>query len=72
MGCKIQWAGNGWEQAVAIAVDASGNAYVTGSSYGGSATSTDYVTIKYDTDGNQLWIARYNRRWEMAAIMLLP
>ncbi|MBF8276033.1 MAG: hypothetical protein HW390_1106 [Candidatus Brocadiaceae bacterium] len=52
--------GNGWDQAVAIAVDASGSVYVTGTSYGGTATGVDYATIKYDTDGNELWIARHN------------
>jgi|GEM_PF-979069 len=42
-----------------IVVDRLGNAYVTGASVGGPA-SYDCVTIKYDTSGNQVWIARYN------------
>ena len=42
-----------------LALDAAGNVYVTGYSRG-SGTLTDYATIKYDTDGNQLWVARYN------------
>jgi uncharacterized delta-60 repeat protein len=51
--------GNGPDLAIAIAVDSSGNVYVTG--YGpGSGTYYDYATIKYDTNGNQLWVARYN------------
>jgi hypothetical protein len=42
-----------------IAVDGSGNAYVTGDSYG-SGTDRDYVTIKYHPDGDTAWIRRYN------------
>ncbi|HWH70098.1 MAG TPA: SBBP repeat-containing protein, partial [Candidatus Sulfotelmatobacter sp.] len=41
-----------------VAVDKAGNAYVTGYSYGNSGN--DYATIKYDSAGNQLWVARYN------------
>jgi hypothetical protein len=49
--------------ATAIALDGSGNAYVTGGSKGlvaGSTTVSDYATVKYDGDGNQLWVARYD------------
>ncbi len=42
----------------AMVLDSSGNVYVTGSSMGVNS-GHDYVTIKYDTDGNQLWAARY-------------
>jgi len=49
----------GQDQAWAITVDGSGNIYVTGWSYGGSASS-DYATIKYDSAGNPLWVARYD------------
>jgi uncharacterized delta-60 repeat protein len=53
--------GNNTDGASALAVDNSGNVYVTGQSYSGSGiTSTDYATIKYSPDGNQLWVARYN------------
>jgi streptogramin lyase len=43
-----------------LAFDSSGNVYVTGRS-GGSGTYYDAAsaTIKYDSAGNQLWIARY-------------
>ncbi len=49
--------------ASAIGVDNAGNVYVTGNS-GGYVVNyiwelTDYVTIKYDSAGNQLWVARY-------------
>jgi hypothetical protein len=44
---------------VGFSVDTTGNAYVTGYSTG-SYTSDDYETIKYDNNGNQLWVARYN------------
>ena len=59
--------------AYAIAVDSSGNVYVTGISDAGPPTTrTDYATIKYDTNGNEMWVARYdagiNRRDEAYAI----
>ena len=43
----------------ALAVDAAGNVYVTGGS-DGSGTGRDYATLKYDSDGNELWVARYD------------
>jgi len=51
--------GRNWDVARAIAVDEAGNVYVTGYS-GGIGTRSDYLTIKYDTNGNQLWVARYD------------
>jgi len=45
-----------------IAVDASGNTYVTGTSPGLHSDGTyqnDILTVKYDTYGNQQWAARY-------------
>lgn len=49
----------GAEDAKALKVDGAGNVYVTAKTITDS-TGFDYVTIKYDTDGNQQWIARYN------------
>jgi len=43
----------------AVAVDGSGNVYVNGWSTG-SGTSHDYATIKYDSNGDSVWVRRYN------------
>jgi hypothetical protein len=50
---------SGTDWAHAVAVDASNNVYITGSSQD-TATDMDYVTIKYDVSGNQQWVARYD------------
>jgi len=50
---------NGSDVGSAITVDESGNVYITGYS-DGSGTVNDYVTIKYNSSGTQLWVARYN------------
>ncbi|MCC7158283.1 MAG: hypothetical protein IT281_01955, partial [Ignavibacteria bacterium] len=43
----------------AMKVDASGNVYVTGRG-GTVATSSDYLTIKYNSSGTMLWVQSYN------------
>jgi hypothetical protein len=42
-----------------LVIDDAGNVYVTGQSQG-LGTGTDFVTIKYDSLGNQLWAIRFN------------
>ena len=47
-----------YDHAHLLAVDESGNVYVSGSSWNGA--KYDYATIKYSPNGSQLWVARYN------------
>jgi len=50
---------NGRDEAYAITVDNQSNVYVTGRSYS-FATDYDYVTVKYDSNGVEQWVAKYN------------
>lgn len=63
---NVQWesrytsSGNNTDQAVDMVIDAAGNVYVTGTSFTGSGTGYDIVTVKYDNTGAQQWTATYN------------
>jgi hypothetical protein len=51
-------AGGDW--ATSIVVDASGNSYVGGSSFGNSTTQYDFAALSYDPSGTVRWTERYN------------
>jgi hypothetical protein len=50
---------NSFDQPVDLAVDSAGGAYVTGISTL-NGLNTDFATLKYDTNGVEMWVARYN------------
>jgi hypothetical protein len=51
--------GNYHDAATDVVFDAEGNIYVTGNS-SGVGTHADFATVKYDSLGNEQWVARYN------------
>jgi outer membrane protein assembly factor BamB len=52
--------GAGADWATSVAVDASGNSYVCGASFGNSTTQYDFATLSYDAAGTVRWTERYN------------
>ena len=52
-------AGNGIDQPKGITTDEGGSIYVTGY-VTNSSSGQDWVTVKYNADGNQLWVSQYN------------
>jgi hypothetical protein len=50
---------SGYDRAYSIALDSSSSIYISGTS-GVSLSDSDVATIKYDGDGNQLWVRRYD------------
>lgn len=51
--------GLGSDQSNAIAADKKGNVYITGSIVG-NGNQSDIVTIKYDKNGDSMWVRTYN------------
>lgn len=52
--------GNASDFISGMTIDNSGNIIVTGRSIGAGTALEDCVTIKYNSDGNELWVQRYN------------
>lgn len=57
--CRDSLGGTG--QGMGVAVDLSGNVYVTGFNFGPywARTESGYTTVKYDSNGTRLWDRRY-------------
>ncbi|MDQ3019533.1 MAG: SBBP repeat-containing protein [Bacteroidota bacterium] len=51
---------NFFDYVYALTIDAAGNVFVTGESYGSGQNASDYFTIKYNSSGNEMWSQRYN------------
>jgi len=50
---------NGFDYALAVKAANDGSVHVTGGSWN-DTTSGDYATVKYDQNGDTLWVRRYN------------
>ncbi|MFM2019091.1 MAG: hypothetical protein RL007_2747 [Bacteroidota bacterium] len=51
---------SGVDSVTAMTVDGSGNVFITGASWDGLNDEFDYVTIKYNSNGTQLWLQEYD------------
>jgi len=51
--------GNSYDTPRSMVIDDSSNLYITGPSYG-SGTDKDFATVKYDSNGTELWVSRYD------------
>jgi hypothetical protein len=49
---------HGDDRAHAMAIDDSGNVYVTGGSQGATGSGMDFATVKYGADGGERWVER--------------
>src|SRR5688572_13568339 len=58
-GVSYNGTGNGDDVAHGVGVDAAGNVYVGGYSWGGPS-NYDYAVVKYNSSGTQQWAQRYN------------
>jgi hypothetical protein len=61
-----------YDEATALAIDSANNIYVTG--FSGPLYYSDYVTLKYDSSGNQRWKATYDgpaNGWDISRAITL-
>ena len=54
------WNGGSADIAQSLAVDNIGNVYVTGLSFGTAGTGQDFMTVKYNSEGQEQWSKRFN------------
>lgn len=57
---RFNGTGSGSDYPANLVIDRFNNIYITGRSWGGSATRTDFLTLKYSPDGVLLWSKRLN------------
>jgi hypothetical protein len=72
---RYNGAGDDWDQARDIAIDGSGNVYVTGTAAFDVGTAYhDYATIKYNSSGVRQWVRFYDgagENWDEAQSLVL-